>query len=251
MLTISDPITVANGLRPMLLHLNRRLRQGARAARHHRRAGSRFSGRSARSPAIGVRELADREGVSPPAMTAYVDRLEAAGLVARRRSEHRPAPGRAGADRRRRCGSSARLGAAAPPGSRRGCSASSPTSSTRSRRRFRRSGNCSRTTRDGRAPAGQPPHLVRACASTGTTGSSSRARSSRSRGRGCRTSRPRGSCSSSPTLRSRSGFLMLCQFLPATVLGLFSGVLVDRLDVRRTVIVTQAASMVFAAALAA
>jgi MFS family permease len=46
------------------------------------------------------------------------------------------------------------------------------------------------------------------------------------------------------------GLLMLCQFLPATVLGLFSGVLVDRLDVRRTVVVTQAASMVFAAVLA-
>ena len=47
------------------------------------------------------------------------------------------------------------------------------------------------------------------------------------------------------------GLLMLCQFLPATVLGLFSGVLVDRLDVRRTVIATQAASMLLAAALAA
>jgi MFS family permease len=46
------------------------------------------------------------------------------------------------------------------------------------------------------------------------------------------------------------GVLMLCQFLPATVLGLFGGVLVDRLDVRRTVIATQAASMAFAAALA-
>ena len=37
------------------------------------------------------------------------------------------------------------------------------------------------------------------------------------------------------------GLLMLCQFLPATVFGLFSRVLVDRLDVRKTVIVTQAA----------
>jgi len=46
------------------------------------------------------------------------------------------------------------------------------------------------------------------------------------------------------------GFLMLCQFLPATTLGLVSGVLVDRLDPRRIVIATQAASMVFAAALA-
>ena len=45
--------------------------------------------------------------------------------------------------------------------------------------------------------------------------------------------------------------LLMPQFLPATVLGLFSGVLVDRLDVAKTVIATQAASMVFAAALAA
>ena len=46
------------------------------------------------------------------------------------------------------------------------------------------------------------------------------------------------------------GVLMLCQFLPATVFGLFGGVLVDRLDVRRVVVATQAASMLFAAALA-
>jgi MFS family permease len=47
------------------------------------------------------------------------------------------------------------------------------------------------------------------------------------------------------------GVLMLCQFLPATALGLVGGVIVDRLDVRRVVIATQAASMVLAAALAA
>ncbi|MGH3035651.1 MAG: MFS transporter [Gaiellaceae bacterium] len=47
------------------------------------------------------------------------------------------------------------------------------------------------------------------------------------------------------------GVLMLCQFLPATVLGLVGGVIVDRLDVRRVVIATQAASMALAAALAA
>lgn len=86
MLTISDPVAIANGLRPALLHLNRRLRRelaplgitGGQAAllwaiRSH--------------PGIGVRGLADLEGVSTPAMSAYVDRLEAAGLVARRRSE--------------------------------------------------------------------------------------------------------------------------------------------------------------------
>ncbi len=46
------------------------------------------------------------------------------------------------------------------------------------------------------------------------------------------------------------GALALCQFLPFTVFGLFAGVVVDRLDPRRVVIATQAASMVLAAALA-
>ena len=46
------------------------------------------------------------------------------------------------------------------------------------------------------------------------------------------------------------GALALCQFLPFTVFGLFSGVLVDRFDARRLVIWTQAASMVLAVALA-
>jgi len=47
------------------------------------------------------------------------------------------------------------------------------------------------------------------------------------------------------------GVLALAQFLPFTVLGLFAGVVVDRLDARRTVIATQAASMALASALAA
>ena len=47
------------------------------------------------------------------------------------------------------------------------------------------------------------------------------------------------------------GVLALCQFLPFTAFGLFSGVIVDRLDPRRTVIGTQAASMLLASALAA
>ena len=86
MLTISDPITVANGLRPMLLHLNRRLRQElAPLGITGGQASLLWAIRS--NPGVGVRELADREGVSPPAMSAHVDRLQAAGLVARRRSE--------------------------------------------------------------------------------------------------------------------------------------------------------------------
>lgn len=47
------------------------------------------------------------------------------------------------------------------------------------------------------------------------------------------------------------GYLALAQFLPFTVLGLFAGVVVDRLDARKTVIGTQAASMVLASAMAA
>ncbi len=47
------------------------------------------------------------------------------------------------------------------------------------------------------------------------------------------------------------GVLALAQFLPFTVFGLFAGVVVDRLDARRTVVATQAMSMLLAAALAA
>ena len=85
MLTTSDPVAVANGLRPALLHLNRRLRKelgplgitGGQAALL-------WSIRS--HPGLGVRALAELEGVSAPALSAYVDRLQAAGLVGRRRS---------------------------------------------------------------------------------------------------------------------------------------------------------------------
>lgn len=86
MLTTLDPVAVSNQLRPTLLHLNRRLRKelgplGITGGQ----ASLLWSIRM--SPGLGVRELAEREGVSPPAMTAYVDRLQAAGLVGRRRSE--------------------------------------------------------------------------------------------------------------------------------------------------------------------
>src|SRR5207344_1904050 len=46
------------------------------------------------------------------------------------------------------------------------------------------------------------------------------------------------------------GILALCQFLPFSVFGLFSGVITDRLDPRRLVIATQAASMALASVLA-
>ncbi|MDQ3162662.1 MAG: MFS transporter [Actinomycetota bacterium] len=46
------------------------------------------------------------------------------------------------------------------------------------------------------------------------------------------------------------GALAFCRFIPFTVFGLFAGVLADRIDNRRLVIVTQTVSMVFSAVLA-
>jgi DNA-binding MarR family transcriptional regulator len=86
MLTTSDPVEVANGLRPALLHLSRRLRKELGPLGITGGQASLLWAIKSR-PGIGVRELAAGEGVSAPAMTAYVHRLEAAGLVARRRSE--------------------------------------------------------------------------------------------------------------------------------------------------------------------
>ena len=47
------------------------------------------------------------------------------------------------------------------------------------------------------------------------------------------------------------GLLSICRFGPFTVLGLFAGVVTDRFDNRRTVIVTQSVQMFFSAVLAA
>jgi MFS family permease len=47
------------------------------------------------------------------------------------------------------------------------------------------------------------------------------------------------------------GILALAQFLPFTIFGLFAGVVVDRLDARRTVIWTQVAQMALASLIAA
>jgi DNA-binding MarR family transcriptional regulator len=82
MLTISSPEATADRLRPLLLHLNRDLRRealpmGATVAQVALLAAIR------EQPGIGVRELATRERMSAPAMSGYVDRLEAAGLVVR------------------------------------------------------------------------------------------------------------------------------------------------------------------------
>jgi DNA-binding MarR family transcriptional regulator len=86
MLTTSSTVETANALRPVLLKINRQLRRelgpvgitGGQAALLHT---------IHKQPGIGVRALATLEGVSAPAMCGYVDRLQAAGLVTRVRSE--------------------------------------------------------------------------------------------------------------------------------------------------------------------
>ena len=75
MLTTPDSVELANELRPVLLQLNRHLRREAHAE-------GITGGQAAllaqirNDPELGIGGLAAREGVSAPAMTRYVDRLE-------------------------------------------------------------------------------------------------------------------------------------------------------------------------------
>jgi DNA-binding MarR family transcriptional regulator len=82
---IVDPVELANDLRPILLRLSRDLRKET----------DQFgvTGRQVtllwlirRSPGLSLRELAAEEGISPPALSGHVDRLERLGLVERARS---------------------------------------------------------------------------------------------------------------------------------------------------------------------
>jgi DNA-binding MarR family transcriptional regulator len=86
----TDAAAVANRLRPVLLRLARQLRReihplGITAGQ----ATLLFA--IQKEPGIGVRALAEGEGVSPPAISTQIARLERAGLVERS----------SGADRRR------------------------------------------------------------------------------------------------------------------------------------------------------
>lgn len=79
---VNESLEVANRLRPVLLKLSRDLRREAHALG--------VSGGQVtlliqihRTPGVGVRELAAREGVSPAAMSRAIERLERAGLVRR------------------------------------------------------------------------------------------------------------------------------------------------------------------------
>jgi DNA-binding MarR family transcriptional regulator len=77
---------VADGLRPVLLRVGRELRREARAVGVSPEQVALLVAIKY-APGIGIRELAARERVSPPAMTKHVDRLERDGLVDRTPSD--------------------------------------------------------------------------------------------------------------------------------------------------------------------
>jgi len=78
----TDTVAVADALRPVLLRVGRELRREARAEGiSPEQVGLLVAIKYA--PGIGVRDLAARERISPPAMTKHVDRLERDGLVTR------------------------------------------------------------------------------------------------------------------------------------------------------------------------
>ncbi|MGP8160217.1 MAG: MarR family winged helix-turn-helix transcriptional regulator [Candidatus Dormibacteria bacterium] len=77
-----EDLVLANRLRPLLLHLARHLRRVLK--------GTTITGGQveilaliSRKPGVGINELAGHEGISAPSMSNAVDKLEAAGLVAR------------------------------------------------------------------------------------------------------------------------------------------------------------------------
>jgi DNA-binding MarR family transcriptional regulator len=77
-----DTLSIADRLRPVLLHVGRELRREAREVGISPEQVALLVAIKY-APGIGVRELAARERVSPPAMSNHVDRLERDGLVSR------------------------------------------------------------------------------------------------------------------------------------------------------------------------
>src|SRR5436189_2050421 len=77
-----DTVAVADALRPVLLRVGRELRREARAVGVSPEQVSLLVAIKY-TPGIGVRDLAARERISPPALTNHVNRLERAGLVSR------------------------------------------------------------------------------------------------------------------------------------------------------------------------
>ena len=80
-----DPQQVASDLRPVLLRLSRELRKETEQLGVTARQAT-LLWLVKRSPGLSLAELAAEEGISPPALSGHVDRLENAGLLERVRS---------------------------------------------------------------------------------------------------------------------------------------------------------------------
>jgi DNA-binding MarR family transcriptional regulator len=84
--TETDPLVLANRLRPVLLQLARNLRRETHALGI---TGGQAAILSAihGQPGIGVNALAAREGMAAASISGHIDRLAAAGLVERERAD--------------------------------------------------------------------------------------------------------------------------------------------------------------------
>lgn len=80
-----SPELVASDLRPVLLRLARELRKETEQLGVTARQAT-LLWLVKRSPGLSLAELAAEEGISPPALSGNVDRLERAGLIERVRS---------------------------------------------------------------------------------------------------------------------------------------------------------------------
>jgi DNA-binding MarR family transcriptional regulator len=80
-----SPELVADDLRPVLLRLARELRKETEQLGVTARQAT-LLWLVKRSPGLSLAELAAEEGISPPALSGNVDRLERAGLIERVRS---------------------------------------------------------------------------------------------------------------------------------------------------------------------
>jgi DNA-binding MarR family transcriptional regulator len=82
----SDTLALSDRLRPVLLRLARELRREARAVGVSPSQVA-LLGEIKYSPGIGVNELAERDRMSPAAMSGHVEKLVAAGFVLRTPSD--------------------------------------------------------------------------------------------------------------------------------------------------------------------
>jgi DNA-binding MarR family transcriptional regulator len=88
MKTVTDPLVVANELRPVLLKLSRQLRRELHELDVTAGQVS-ILARIAKQPDMGIRQLAELEGVSAPRMSKVIQEMLVAGLVYRHRGVDR------------------------------------------------------------------------------------------------------------------------------------------------------------------